>query len=332
VKKLILFLILLSCLQSYGQQNRQRFTVLFYNLENLFDTINDPLKNDEDFLPGSEVSWNTARYFKKLDHIAEAVISADSINYPAIIGVAEAENKKVLQDLLLYTPLKNKNYDVVLEEGPDPRGIDVGLLYKKNMFTMIGKKGYRGADSFEGRYILYVKLKKEKDTLHIFVNHWKSRTGGAEETAPMRMESALKLKTLTDSLLSLNPSSEIIIMGDFNDEPADQSISAGLKAKAPERDAKKTSIYNLMYGVYSRGEGTLYYKDWDVFDQLMVSGILLKNGKGLKVLSDEGKVLQKPFLLFKNKQGVMVPNRTAGSKSYFGGYSDHLPVYMIMGY
>jgi predicted extracellular nuclease len=328
----ILILGFLSTIQAQKGSESQ-FKIAFYNTENAFDTIDDPNKSDEDFLPTSKIAWTSDRYYRKLNHIARALISIDSVNLPAVAGLAEVENMAVLTDLITKTGLKKGNYQAILEEGSDPRGIDVALIYRKDVLKYIGHHVYPSAKSFKTRLILYVKLADaKKDTFHLLVNHWKSRTGGAAETEPQRIENASTLKHLADSLFVRNPKANIVIMGDLNDEPDNKSIAEVLDARKPVKKAAPTGLYNLMYERFLKGEGTLYYKDWDLFDQFIVSGNLLakKPGKGAVILAPYAYIFKPEWLLYKNKTGEMVPNRTAGSKEYFGGFSDHLPVYLIV--
>lgn len=331
---LFLFLIigLTFSLQAQKSKNGQ-FTIAFYNVENLFDTIDDPNIKDEDFLPTSKVAWTSDRYSRKLTNIARAIVSIDSVNLPAVVGLAEVENISALNDLISKTTLQRGNYQAILEEGSDMRGIDVAMMFRKDVMKYIGHHSLPSAQSFKTRSVLYVRLTDaKKDTFHIFVNHWKSRSGGATETEPKRIENATMLKHLTGSVLAHNPKANIVIMGDLNDEPNNKSISEILGAKKPEKKITPTSLYNLMYERFRQGEGTLYYKDWDLFDQFVVSGNLLnkKPGKGAVILSPYAFIFKPEWLLYKNKAGDMVPNRTAGSRDYFGGYSDHLPVYLVV--
>ncbi|MFZ4520199.1 MAG: hypothetical protein ACOYNC_00760 [Bacteroidales bacterium] len=330
---IIFFMLLIDLHAQKGQGGA--FKIAFYNTENSFDTIDDPNKSDEDFLPGAKIAWTSQRYTTKLNHIARALASIDSINLPAVIGLAEVENMTVLNDLITKTRLAKGGYKAILDAGSDPRGINVGLVYRKGVMKYCGHHAFPSAHSFKTRAILYVRLADaKKDTFHIFVNHWKSRSGGATETEPHRIENATTLKHLTDSLIARNPKAKLIIMGDLNDEPNNKSIADFLGARNPAETITSTGLYNLMYNRFLQGEGTLYYKDWDLFDQFIVSGNLLedKTGKGPMVSTPYAYIFKPEWLLFKNKSGEMVPNRTAGSKDYFGGYSDHMPVYMTISY
>ncbi len=310
------------------------FKVAFYNTENLFDTIDDPAIDDKDFLPTSTIAWTAERYRVKLNHIARALAGIDSVNLPAVIGLAEVENIGVLSQLAATGSLKRGNYGCILEEGSDPRGIDVALLYRKDIMKNLGHKAFPSASSFKTRNILYVRLSSaKKDTFHVFVNHWKSRSGGQEKTEPQRIENARMLKHLTDSILASNPRANVVIMGDLNDEPANKSISETLAALPPSGTINPTSLYDLMYDRFKNGEGTLYYKDWDLFDQIIVSGNMLMSGKKRVALVKPpyAYIFKPDWLLYKKANGTASPNRTAGSTEYFGGYSDHLPVYMVVG-
>jgi len=327
----------LATLIGFAQNLKAKeFKVVFYNVENLYDTVDDPHTNDNEYLPTSKVGWTTERMYHKIHNIGKVLFSIDSINLPAVIGLAEVENKPVLEELVIQTRLRYGHYKAILEEGSDPRGIDVGLLFRTEILQYISHKAIPSSKSFRSRFILYVKLKDaKKDTFHIFVNHWKSREGGAKETEIKRIENAEILKQSVDSLFRENPRVNIIIMGDFNDEPGNTSIAVTLGAKKPERKPTAGSLYDLLWDPFANGEGTLFYKDWDVFDQFIVSGNLLlkKRGKGRPViLTPYAFIFKKDWMLYKNNNGAMIPNRTSSSKIYFGGYSDHLPVYTIISY
>ncbi len=317
------------------KKSLNQFKVAFYNTENLFDTIDDPTKSDNDFLPSSKVAWTTERYYHKIHNIARVLVAIDSTNLPAVIGLAEVENMTVLADLIAQTRLRSGNYQAILEEGADPRGIDVALIFRKDVLNLSAHKAFPSAKAFKTRSILYVKLAdKKNNSYHFFVNHWKSRQGGAEETAAQRAENATLLRHLTDSICLMDAKACIVVMGDLNDEPRDKSISEILGALEPSGKPLPCSLYNLLYAPYLKGEGTLYYKDWDVFDQIIVSGNLLisKRGKGPCIVAPYAYIFKQDWMLYANKSGVKIPNRTAGSKEYFGGFSDHLPVYTTIRY
>ena len=337
MRNTIFYLVLTFCFTVSLQAQKSgdgQLKIAFYNTENIFDTIDDPNKSDEDFLPGSKVSWTGERYERKLSNIARVLVAIDSINLPAIIGLAEVENITVLNELITRTDLKRGNYQAILEEGRDPRGIDVALIFRKDVMNYLGHSSLPSANSFKTRSILYVRLADSKKNIyHVIVNHWKSRSGGATETEKQRIENATTLKHLTDSLLASNPKASLVIMGDFNDEPNNKSLSEILGAQKPGKKITPTGLYNLMYERFLNGEGTLFYKDWDLFDQIIVSGNMLgKKHKEAFILPPYAYIFKPDWILYKNKKGELLPNRTAGSKEYFGGFSDHLPVYTVVNY
>ena len=310
------------------------FRIAFYNVENLFDTIDDPAVNDADFLPGARIPWTTERYEIKLSNMANVI---QALSYPqtlAVMGLCEVENKMVLDELVRSPQLIPLRYQVIHSESPDERGIDNAMLYDAAQFRPLAVTSIpvtlNTAPEDRTRDILYVKginPKVKNDTLHIFINHWPSRSEGKEISEPKRLSAAETLKARTDSLLNRNPAALIVIMGDFNDEPSDKSLTEGLKALPPSAVAVNKELYNMMYPLYQQGKGTLYYKDWDLFDQVIISGNFRNKQKGLLFTGTEGKIFDAEWLMFKNAEGIARPNRTA-AKDYYGGYSDHLPVYL----
>ncbi|MCC7318703.1 MAG: hypothetical protein IT219_09225 [Bacteroidales bacterium] len=300
------------------------FVVGFYNIENLFDTVNDPSINDEEFLPQSKVSWNTARYDSKLENISRVIAAMDTTSFPHVLGLAEVENKQVLDDLIARKTLHSANYSIIHFADSDPRGIEVAALYRPDFFKPIVLKTFQPVTNGKAyRHILYLKgVNATDDTLHVFINHWTSRYGGLEETKPARMGTAVFLKNITDSLFVVNPTANIIIVGDLNDNPEDESLILGLNAEWPQNIQPKT-LYNLSLEPHSKGVGTLYYKGWDFFDQVIVSSPLLGEGS-LRVSPIE--IVKKDWMLFHPKEGDARPNRTMSGGKYYGGFSDHLPV------
>jgi predicted extracellular nuclease len=330
---LILSLALGSSAQDQGIPDAaKRFRVAFYNVENLFDTVNDPKINDEDFLPGSRIAWTSARYETKLDRISQVVNGLSEGKPVAVMGLCEVENRAVLDDLVRSPRIVKYRFGIIHSESPDERGIDNAMIYDPAQFRPIATRYIPvdlGADD-QTRDILHVKgiaLKSTNDTLHIFVNHWPSRSEGREASEPKRIAAANALKKVTDSLLAGARAPLIIILGDFNDEPSDKSLSAVLQALQPDGIPEERKLYNLMFPAQQAGEGTLYWKDWDVFDQVIVSGAIREKRKGLQVTGTRAEIFSPDYLLFSGSDGVKKPNRTA-AREYYGGYSDHLPVYI----
>jgi predicted extracellular nuclease len=280
-QKIILLLIISTILVSSCSRKTHTFSLAFYNVENLFDTINDRQKQDDRYLPDSEIPWNTERYEHKLNNLAKVINAIDSVELPAVIGLSEVENKAVINDLVNHPALISTGYQILHQECEDERGIDVAMLYQPDQYTPLETNFIPLIFPFDPnnhtRDILYSKgLTRKKDTVHIFINHWTSRWGGQEETEPKRRFTAEVLKSMTDSIFSMQPDANIIIAGDLNDNPNDISIAIDLMAMEPTEPYLDKQLYNLSMKQYKMGEGTLYYKGWDMFDQIIVSTALLK--------------------------------------------------------
>jgi hypothetical protein len=310
------------------------FRIAFYNVENLFDTLDDPITDDSDFLPGSRIPWTSERYEVKLSHLADVIKALSTPKPVAVMGLCEVENITVLEELVSSPGLIPYRFKIIHRESPDERGIDNALIYDAAQFQPVAVRSipikFETDESDHTRDILYVKgldPKLKSDTLHIFVNHWPSRSGGQEISEPKRIKAAETLKIVTDSILTRNPKSLIVIIGDFNDEPSDKSLVSGLKAEPPAGSPSLANLYNLMDPLYRQGKGTLWYKDWDLFDQVILSGYFWNKEKGIMLTDKEGKIFDPDWLMYKPAEGSPRPNRTA-AKDYYGGYSDHLPVYI----
>ena len=315
------------------QKAPENFKVAFYNVENLFDTKNDEGIRDGDFTPEGNIVWDQEKYNKKLNDIARVISTIDSVNLPVIIGLAEVENLGVLQDLTTKTRLKDGNYDIVHFESPDERGIDVALLYRRGLFTPLHARPYPLTFDFDKddktRDMLYVKgIAGKDDTLHIMVNHWPSRSGGKEKSDPKRMAAAKSVRGVADSIFRFNPHANIIIMGDLNDNPTDDNVYKTLNAKRVNGSTEGQTLYNLAIRKFENGEGTLYWRSWDLFDQIIVSGNILNGNSNYELRSKDIEILKKDWMLYERRDGKKVPNRTAGRSDYYGGYSDHLPVFI----
>ncbi|GAB6282513.1 MAG: endonuclease [Ignavibacterium sp.] len=319
---------------SFSQKNSvDTITVAFWNLENLFDTENDSIKNDEEFLPEAKSKWDTDKYEKKLFNLSRVIRSMNNEKGPDILGVCEVENKKVLIDLTKkYLP--ELKYEIAHLESPDNRGIDVALLYKKNKYKINFVKGdtVKLEDGYPTRLILFTSLKtKNNDTLNLFVNHWPSRRGGETASEKNRIVAAKVLRKNIDSLFGKNPESKIIILGDLNDEPNNISITDYLKAKPYLCENKADSLnendlLNLAYKTFIEGEGTYKFRDkWNQLDQMIISKSFIDNSKFYYHCSSFE--IYKPYFLQTHSgkfQGAPFP--TFGHGRYLGGYSDHFPI------
>ncbi len=322
--------------QNKNYNAKNCFTIVFYNVENLFDTINNPTTNDKEFLPNGKKKWNSKRYYKKLNDISKVLASINKNELPEIIGLCEIENKTNLMDLIKQTPLKNANYGIVHQESPDFRGIDVGLLYRKDEFKYIKHEILKIEFDFDKkiktRDILYVKGMTNKEIFHIFVNHWSSRRGGKAKSEAKRIYSAKVLKSRIDKILKKNKKAKIVILGDFNDEPCDKSINKILNASNNHKNTNFDELYNLMYDKHLNSLGTYSYKGkWNMLDNIIVSKTLLHSKKGYNVSIDGGQIFSERWILYDNpKIGSYTPSRTYGGRNYYGGISDHLPVFVIL--
>lgn len=318
---------------------RGDYRIMFYNCENFFDTFDDTLKNDNEFLPDGEKHWSIHKYYEKLSNISKVITAVGGWEPPEIVGVCEVENYYVLESLTKHSPLKAFNYKIIHYESPDKRGIDVGLLYQPNKFTPISTKKIEVVFSDNGRPtrdILYVAgTTTKKDTLHIFVNHWPSRWGGMLESEPKRRFVASLLRTKIDSLFVVNPKAKILIMGDLNDFPDNKSIVEDLKALNNFSDIKPNELYNLSYYLQEeKGKFSHRYQgEAGILDQMIVSGALLDSTSNFYTTKDNAHIYDADFLLEKEENFVgYKPFRTYIGYKYHGGYSDHLPPYLDLFY
>jgi len=308
----------------------KELNILFYNTENFFDVIDDTLARDEEFLPEGSRFWNLKRFEKKRNNIAKVIIASCGYHAPAIVGLAEIENRYVLEALTEKGPLASFCYRIIHKESPDERGIDVALLYRPDIvrpfrYTYVPLKDEHGQIMLT-REILYAGfITGSGDSLHVFFNHWPSRYGGQAETEPQRMIAALTLRQHLDRLLKTDKSPFIVVMGDFNDQPQNKSLTEGLKAIDENKSRKPDEIINL--SIHWRPAGTLKFRQcWQIFDQILVSGFLLNRDR-LYTKAGWATIVSNDFLLepdpnFKGER----PFRTYQGYRYHHGISDHLPV------
>ncbi len=324
-KTLFIIIAFIFCNCYSHAQKTDQYTIVSYNVGNLFDTVKTPGKDDLEYTPDGKKKWNTEKYFSKLKNIAKVISSVDSCGCPAIVGLVEVENKKVVEDLISADNLKKCKYNIVHFESGDPRGIDNALLCRNDFLTIIIQKSFPvrfgDAQSEAMRDMLYVKGVSGKDTLHFFVNHWKSRLGEKSESEAKRLNDASCLKNKTDSLLKENENAKIIIMGDFNDNPTDKSIIDVLGAfSAPP--AIPTYLFNPYYNLYKEGKGSYNYKgEWFLYDQIIVSGGLNDAASELKFNSVDTYVFNPDWLYYTDNNG---------NKKLSMFYSDHFPVYIVI--
>jgi predicted extracellular nuclease len=311
--------------------------IMFYNVENFFDINDDSLKADEEFLPEGNKQWDKFRYREKALNIFKAIAAVGERQPPDIVCFAEIENSGVLKELIYNTPLDKIGYRISHFESPDFRGIDVGLIYNPNKIRML--RSYPLRIEFPGeprkttRDILCFKaLLSNNDTLHLFVNHWPSRRGGEVKSEPYRLFVAEILRTKIDSILGVNACANVVITGDFNDEPLNNSLTRGLKAQTHISEPYHCNhLYNLAARFQDKsGTGTYRFRNnWNMLDQFIVSGSLLRNTVSTWSCPDCMYIAAFDFLLETDeKYGGHKPEHTYLGPSYKGGTSDHLPVYL----
>ena len=317
----------------------QRVTVAFYNLENLFDTI-DQENNDEEFLPEGSNRWTPERYQHKLRNMSH-VISLIGGDGPAIIGVAEIENRGVLEDLIAQDSLRDKHYDIVHYDSPDRRGIDCAILYQPEVYKVFAS-GARAVEIpnepwIKTRDVVYASGLLDGEIVHVLVGHWPSRSGGEAVSLHRRMAAAQTMRSVADSLYTLFPGSKVIMMGDFNDDPISPSVRDGLGVQNHPEKTNPDDYYTPMLQLYNKGMGTLAYRDvWNLFDIIVVNGELIGSNPTTWQLyrnpetTDMAFIFKQPFMIQQSGQYKGYTLRTFVGGQWQGGYSDHFPVYVYL--
>jgi len=340
--KLVISILFLSLFISTHAQDKKFkiHTLAFYNLENLFDTINDPIKFD-DYSPIMELKTNRGEaYRRKITNMARVIaeIGKDvTHNTPAILGVCEVENKDVLEDIVNDSTLLEKNYGIVHYDSPDSRGIDVALLYQKSLFMPISSSAHelkiydtQTQKQITTRDQLLVSGKLEGDLIHIIVNHWPSRRGGEARSRPKRVAAAQLNKRILDSLQAQDPYAKVIIMGDLNDDPTNPSVKNVLKAKRKRKKVDFKGLYNPFEKFYRDGLGTTAYRDnWSLFDQIIVSKTLLEKDYTSFRYYQAG-IFNKNYLITPRGKYKGYPFRSWNDSGFSNGFSDHFPVYIYL--
>ncbi len=318
--------------------------VMFYNFENLFDTIRDPEIYDSEFTPEGPKRWNATKYQKKLDNLSRVLfdIAAIDKNYPAVIGVSEIENRTVLEDVIAQPKMAPANYRIVHYDSPDARGVDCAFFYRPDVLKLEGSAPIRFTmkelPNVRTRDIITMWGKIDGEDFYFMVGHWPSRLGGKEASAPRRNRAAEIMRNAADSVLAANPATKIVMMGDFNDDATDDSIVEILGGKGDIKKLEKGDYFNPYVKMLKAGLGTLAYQDsWNIFDNIVVSENLATGSTGsLKLQRAEGSkfwgnIFNASYLFQKEGQYKGYPLRTFVGNNFQGGYSDHLPVYIYIG-
>lgn len=362
VLRLISFLILLWPMVKTAAQPKKYsiHTVAFYNFENLFDTINDPNTNDDEWTPKGNQRWTSKKYSQKLQNLSRVLLeigSSENTNAPTFIGCSEIENRGVLEDLIKEPKLIDKEFGIIHFDSPDKRGIDVALLYQKKFFKpttymniplyvykvenktkTISKSEFddKTDDNLElnsqtnrvfTRDQLMVTGFLEGEEISIIVNHWPSRSGGEKKSSPYREAAGVLNRKIIDSLQGINPNAKVITLGDLNDGPYNKSVKIGLGAKTTKKEVPLMGIYNPFEEMAKKGLGTIAYRDsWDIFDQIMVSQSLIQEDFSTFKYWKAG-IYNKPFLIQASGQYKGYPKRHSATEI---GFSDHFPVYIYL--
>lgn len=307
--------------------------VAFYNLENLFDTINQSGKYDLEFTPQSAKKWDTNKYQSKIHNMAYAISQLDTKTTPhgpAIIGISEVENRGVIEDLVADPALRDRNLQIVHHDSPDRRGVDVALLYDPKQFTFENATHHRlvvpDKPSLRTRDQTCVVGELFGQRVAVIVNHWPSRLGGQEQSSPLREAAAALSKSIADSLWAIDPDMGVIIMGDLNDDPQDKSTAEVLGARRDVKGIGPHDFYNPWWKTLDSGVGSLAYKGkWNLFDQIIVSGNLVRPTKPGRMSLWRNVVHNKEFLRDRQGDRQGSPLRTWTAGRWLNGYSDHFP-------
>jgi predicted extracellular nuclease len=335
MKTVIYFLCsITSILTIQGQPEIKTICVAFYNVENYFDPENDSLKNDDSFTFEGLNRWTYSKMVHKRDQIAKVILALNGWSPPDVVGLAEVENEKVIKNLCLQTGLKKYKYNYIHYDSPDLRGIEVAFIYRMDRVNILESHAIPILFPFDttskNRDILYVKAQmSNQDSIHFFINHWTSRYGGFGATVKKRNHYAYILRQKVDSILKNEPNAAIIIMGDFNDYPSDESLNNILYAR--EVPGESSNLVNLMYK-YNAVQNIGSHKNeefWGCLDQIIVSTVFFEEGGRFEIDRLENNIFQDHFLLVPDeKYGGVKTFRTYEGVRYKGGFSDHLPVYV----
>lgn len=314
------------------------YGVAFYNLENLFDTINNNGKFDLEFSPQGARQWDSAKYRLKINNLANAIanlVTESTPGGPAIVGIAEVENESVVRDLVEAEPLRSRRLGYVHHDSPDLRGIDVALLYDSTLFTLISYEPHflyiPDNPEFRTRDQLCVTGLLGRDTLSVIVNHWPSRLGGQELSEPMRIAAAELTRHIADSLWACDPERAIIVMGDLNDDPADASCTRVLGGREDPYDVAPHSFLNPWIKIHASGRGTLTYRgQWNLFDQIVVGGTLLPDNGASSLIYTGARIMDLDFIKQHGGRYDGMPWRTYAGGRFLEGYSDHFPTEIFL--
>ncbi len=341
-KSILVFLFFAISLTVYAQT--KPYKIVFYNLENFFDTVNDPEVLDDEFTPEGPKKWTQDKYDKKLHNMERVFFDIAAINkdYPVVIGVSEVENRNVLEDIVAAPKLAPANYRIVHHDSPEARGVDVAFFYRADVFKLEGEKAIRtiipSLPNFKTRDILTMWGKIDGEDFLFMVGHWPSRLGGKEASEYKRIAVGEQMHSIADSVKQIRPDVKVVLMGDFNDDPTDPSITQGMGAKLKVKELQKGDYYAPYASMLKAGYGTLAYGDaWNIFDNIVVTENLVNDTTDkLKIQKAPGSkfygnIFKRHYMVQKEGQYKGYPLRTYVGNNFQGGYSDHFPVYIYIG-
>lgn len=350
----MMLVLILTKAKIFGQTKMYEVhTIAFYNLENLFDTINQP-NNDDGWTPEGKERWTGEKYRQKLSNMAKVIAQIGTNDeqkaLPTFVGVAEVENRAVLEDLIKQPQLKSADYGIVHFDSPDKRGIDVALLYQKKVFKPISYKNIplwifkqSTKDKLENtnetdvetvvnkriytRDVLLVSGFLDDEEIHLLVNHWPSRSGGELQSRPYRVSAGRLNRKIIDSISAINPKAKIICMGDLNDGPTAKSLKEGLETVGEKSKIKVNEVYNPFEKLLQKGGATIFHRDsGDIFDQILVSETLInKEDSGWHYW--KSGIFNKSFMLQNEGKYKGYPLRHSSNDV---GFSDHFPVFVYL--
>ncbi len=332
--RLFLLFLLLTFQSCSGQNQNKNKTVRYvfvanWNLENLFDTKDDPKTNDEEFLPDGSKHWTEKRLDKKISHLAMVLQYMNENKGPDLLGVEEVEHKNLLERIIKNT--SGKKYKIAYAESPDHRGIDVGLIYNSDIFKLSDVEPIKVVlpNHRETRYILHVTLNFNNQPIHVFVNHWPSRREGLKKSEPNRIAAATTLLKEIEKLYKNDSQVKIFVIGDFNDLPANISISKVLRSGIAKCNSKVQNgllMVNLAYPLFKKGKGSYKYRDhWNMLDQILVSKSIFERNN-FNYVCGSFEIIKPPFMISHSRRWEGTPFPTYGGRTYLGGFSDHFPV------
>ena len=333
---LLILLALTLLYASVWAQPGKKAVIGFYNVENLFDTINDPAKNDEQFLPQGDYQWTSERYHAKLENLSIVISEMMKLDGGMVVlGLSEVENENVLLDLANTERLRPYNLKVCHHDSPDRRGVDVSFFYDPARFRVIDTASFPLVVPDQPEFIsrdqwLMTGILDNTDTWYILVNHWPSKAGGERRSLPGRLAAGKLSRQIADNIQQKHPGAKFILMGDLNDNPNSKAIMQCLGTKTNEKSVTLNDLYNPMWKMFHNGIGSYAYRDsWEMLDNIVVSGGLMwARPNTYRFVS--AHVFRKDFMFTKTGSYRGYPFRTFAGGNYQGGYSDHLPVYIIL--